>query len=196
MLNKRLTKKNLFVFQGLARILVFLQFLIPALLTASILLSSPSTRTLDACLGNYEQHFAKSSGFQVCTGKSLSEALIFASTNPQYDDRLFIELQVQYIKIPSSNLGRTCCVQKLIPTFRTTFVHNIFSPMFCQKEELLTKIYLCSGQILAKNLMSDICDYSLSIFLKCFGSNFPLHLFQHCQKSDGKITENDWRQSI
>jgi uncharacterized protein (DUF934 family) len=35
------------------------------------------------------------------TGKSLSEALIFASTNPQYDDRLFIELQVQYMKIPS-----------------------------------------------------------------------------------------------
>ena len=34
----------------------------------------------------------------VITGKSLSEALIFASTNPQYDDRLFIELQVQYIK--------------------------------------------------------------------------------------------------
>ena len=36
-----------------------------------------------------------------CTGKSLSEALIFASTNPQYDDRLFIELQGQYMKIPS-----------------------------------------------------------------------------------------------
>ena len=52
------------------------------------------------------------------TGKSLSEALIFASTNPQYDDRLFIELQVQYMKIPSSNLGRTCCVQKLFLTFR------------------------------------------------------------------------------
>ena len=34
-----------------------------------------------------------------CTGKSLSEALIFASTNPQYDDRLFMELQVQYMKI-------------------------------------------------------------------------------------------------
>ena len=29
------------------------------------------------------------------TGKSLSEALVFASTNSQYDDRLFIELQVQ-----------------------------------------------------------------------------------------------------
>ena len=29
------------------------------------------------------------------TGKSLSRAPIFALTNPQYDDRLFIELQVQ-----------------------------------------------------------------------------------------------------
>ena len=58
----------------------------------------------------------------------MSEALIFASTNPQYDDRLFIELLVQYIKIPSSNLGRTCCVQKLFLTFRTIFVHNMFSP--------------------------------------------------------------------
>ena len=36
------------------------------------------------------------------TGKFLSEALIFASTNPQYDDRLFIELRVQYMKIASS----------------------------------------------------------------------------------------------
>ena len=34
---------------------------------------------------------------QGITGKPMSEALIFASTNPQYDDRLFIELQVQYI---------------------------------------------------------------------------------------------------
>ena len=30
------------------------------------------------------------------TGKFLSEALIFASTNPQYDDSLFIELWVQW----------------------------------------------------------------------------------------------------
>ena len=34
--------------------------------------------------------------------KSLSEALIFASTNPKYDNRLFIELCVQYMKIGSS----------------------------------------------------------------------------------------------
>ena len=48
------------------------------------------------------------------TGKSLSEALIFESTNPQYDN--------------SSKLGRTCCLQKLFLTFRTFFVQNMFSP--------------------------------------------------------------------
>ena len=62
------------------------------------------------------------------TGKSLSEALIFESTNPQYDNRLFIALQVKYMKIPSSKLGRTCCVQKFFLTFRTIFVQNMFSP--------------------------------------------------------------------
>ena len=61
-------------------------------------------------------------------GKSLSEAFIFASTNLQHYDRLFIELQVLYMKIPNSNLGRTCCVQKLCLTFKTNFVHNMFSP--------------------------------------------------------------------
>ena len=36
------------------------------------------------------------------TGKSFSEALILASTNPQYDKRLFIELRVQQMKTTSS----------------------------------------------------------------------------------------------
>jgi hypothetical protein len=58
----------------------------------------------------------------------MSEVPFFASTNPQYDERLFIALQVQYMKIPSSNLRRTCCVQKLFLTFRPIFVHNMFSP--------------------------------------------------------------------
>ena len=34
----------------------------------------------------------------------------------------------RYMKIPSSNLGRTCRVQKLFLTFRRIFVHNMFSP--------------------------------------------------------------------
>ena len=33
-----------------------------------------------------------------CTGKSLSEAFILTSTNPQYDKRLFFDLPVQYMK--------------------------------------------------------------------------------------------------
>ena len=40
------------------------------------------------------------------TGKSVSEALIFESVNPQYDERLFIESPEKY-------KFRTCCVQKL-----------------------------------------------------------------------------------
>ena len=35
-------------------------------------------------------------------GKFLSEALILASTNPQYDKRLFMDLPVQYMKTTSS----------------------------------------------------------------------------------------------
>ena len=58
------------------------------------------------------------------TDKYLSEALIFASTNPQYGNVLFIELQVQFMKIPSSNLGEhvvykncsECQKQFLYPT--------------------------------------------------------------------------------
>ena len=40
--------------------------------------------------------------FEKGTGKSLSEALILGSTNPQYDKRLFIDLPVQYMKTTSS----------------------------------------------------------------------------------------------
>ena len=36
------------------------------------------------------------------TRKSFSEALILASTNPQYDKRLFVDLPVQYMKTTSS----------------------------------------------------------------------------------------------
>ena len=81
------------------------------------------------------------------TSKSLSEALIFASTNPQYDDRLFIELQVQYMKIPSSNLGRKCCVQKLFLTFRTILVHNMFSPRSPKRRACDKDLPLLLGQM-------------------------------------------------
>ena len=39
------------------------------------------------------------------TGKFFSEALILASIHPQYDKRLFITLEVQHMKIASSEHG-------------------------------------------------------------------------------------------
>ena len=39
------------------------------------------------------------------TGKSLLEALILASSNPQHEKRLFIDLPVQYMKTTSSEHG-------------------------------------------------------------------------------------------
>ena len=63
------------------------------------------------------------------TGKSFSEALILVSINPQYDKRLFIELQVQYMKIPSSeHVVYTNCFFVFVLAFRTTYVHNMFYP--------------------------------------------------------------------
>ena len=83
------------------------------------------------------------------TGKFLSEALIFASTNPQYDNRLFIELQVPYMKKPS--LARTCCVQKMFLTFRTIFVHNIFSPCSAKRRASDKDLPVCKILYLFEN---------------------------------------------
>ena len=44
--------------------------------------------------------------FGIGSGKSRSEALILASTKSQYDERLFMELQVQYMKIANAEHGQ------------------------------------------------------------------------------------------
>ena len=60
--------------------MVVCQFLISGFLSMSLLISSPNTRILDICLGNYEQDFLKSSGVQVCTiGKSWQRILCVSS---------------------------------------------------------------------------------------------------------------------
>ena len=68
-----------------------------------------------------------------CTGKSFSEVLIFASTNPHYDKVLFIELPVQYIKIPSSEYCQNM--------FCTQNVWNV-------KTKKQTKNNLCTKHVL------------------------------------------------
>ena len=61
------------------------------------------------------------------TSKSFSEALIFASTNPQYDKRLFIDLPVLYMKITSSEHAVYInCFECQNKNKKTIYVHNIF----------------------------------------------------------------------
>ena len=71
---------------------------------------------------------------QPVTGKSLSEALIFASTNPQYDDRLFIELQVQYMKIPSSEHGENMLCTEIDFDIQNNLCTQHVLPMFCKNK--------------------------------------------------------------
>ena len=92
------------------------------------------------------------------TGKSLSESLILASTNPQYEDRLLFELQIQFMKIPSWNLGRTCCVQKLFLTLRTIFCTQHVLPMFCKKKSFWQR-FTCTRQFSVQVHISYIQSY-------------------------------------
>ena len=64
------------------------------------------------------------------TGKFLSEALIFEKTNPQYDDRLLIELQVQYMKIPSSENGENILCTDIVFYIQNNFCTQDVLPMF------------------------------------------------------------------
>ena len=69
------------------------------------------------------------------TGKSLSEALIFVSTNPQYDDRLFIDLQVQYIHENSKlKPGENMLCIEIVSDMQNNFCTQHVLPMFCKKK--------------------------------------------------------------
>ena len=71
----------------------------------------------------------------VNTGKSLSEALIFASTKPQYDGRLFIESKVQlYIKIPSSEHGDNMLCTEIVLDIQNNLCTQHDLPMFCKNK--------------------------------------------------------------
>ena len=80
-----------------------------------------------------------------CTGKSLSEALIFTSTNPQYDDRLFIELQVQYMKIPSSEHGENMLCTEIVFDIQNNLCTQHVLPMFCKNKSFWQR-FTCTDQ--------------------------------------------------
>ena len=67
------------------------------------------------------------------TGKSVSEALILESVNPQYDERLFIEFQEKY-KLT------TCCVQKLFFVCLCFDIQNNIS-LYIPSDYMMTKYY-------------------------------------------------------
>ena len=61
------------------------------------------------------------------TGEALLEALVLASTNPQYDKRLFIDLPVQYMKTTSSeHVVYINCFECQNKNKKTIYVHNMF----------------------------------------------------------------------
>ena len=62
------------------------------------------------------------------TGKSFSEALILVSTNPQYNIRLFIELQLQYMKIPSSEHVENMLCTQIVFCFCFDIQNNLCTP--------------------------------------------------------------------
>ena len=67
------------------------------------------------------------------TGKSLSEALIFELPNPQYDNRLFIELQVQYMKVQRLEHGKNMLCTEIVSDMQNNFCTQLVLPMFCKK---------------------------------------------------------------
>ena len=85
---------------------------------------------------NFDINIARLQGKMIAsfTGKSLSEALIFASTNPQYDDRLFIELQVQYMKISSSEHGENMLCTEIVFDIQNNFCTQHVLPIFSKKK--------------------------------------------------------------
>ena len=66
--------------------------------------------------------------------KSLAEVLTFASTNPQYDDRLFIELQIQYMKSPSSEHEENMLCTKIVFDIQNNLCTQHVLPMFFKKK--------------------------------------------------------------
>ena len=70
------------------------------------------------------------------TGKYFSKALILASTNPQYDKRLFMDYKVQYMKTTSSeHVVYICmCIQRFQKAFREILPRQQFK-LGCNKNE-------------------------------------------------------------
>ena len=102
-----------------------------------------------------------------CTGKSMSEALILESINPQYDERLFI-------KFPEKYKLRICCVQILfwMSKQKNNFcAQHVLSLYFSGYSMKNLKIYLYENPSYAS---------VLSILISFHHIFFTPNVFQSC----------------
>ena len=99
---------------------------------------------------------------QLCTDKSLSEALIL-STDPQYDNRLFIELLFHYIKIPSSEHGEIMLCTQIVFCFCFDIQNNLW------KQHVLHMFSLCSPHVLSLEFLCSELVIHLTIFCQIVG---------------------------
>ena len=102
------------------------------------------------------------------TGNSFSEALILASTNPQYDKRLFIKLWDQYMKIPSSE-------------------HVVYTKLFWMSKQKQTTICVHNMELRifmywTRNSMNNLSSYCGLVDAKIRASDkdLPLRLQNFC----------------
>ena len=77
------------------------------------------------------------------TGKSLSEALIFASTNPQYDNKLFNQSHENSKLKPEENMLCT----EILSDIQNNFCTQHVLPMFCKKKSFW-QIFTCNLRFL------------------------------------------------
>ena len=68
------------------------------------------------------------------TGKSLSESLIFASTNPQYDNRLFIEFTISIHENSKLQPGKNILCTEIVSDIQNNFCTQHVLPMFLKKK--------------------------------------------------------------
>ena len=68
------------------------------------------------------------------TGKSLSEALIFESTNPKYDDTLFIEFTSSIYENSKLKPGENILYTKTVSDIQNNFCTQHVLPVFCKEK--------------------------------------------------------------
>jgi hypothetical protein len=110
-----------------------------------------------------------------------SEGLILVSTNLQYDKRLFIELRVQYMKIPSSeHVENMLCTQIVF-----LFWHSI---QLCSLHILCLLIFMYWTRYSMNNLWS----YFGLIDTRISASDKYLPLLQHAHLGEWKFMQQNY----